>query len=74
MKGSTFKHLPLDFSCLNLEETSWSFNCLWLSSTTVFSRSTFSVYNNEAQRNSFTSQGEQNANLNQIRQQVKRSN
>lgn len=31
-------------SCLNVEEASWSINCLWLSSTTVFSRSTFSVY------------------------------
>jgi len=28
-----------------MEEACWPFHCLWLSSTTVFSRSTFSVYN-----------------------------
>lgn len=35
---------PLYLSCLDLEDAPTSFNCLWLSSTTVFSRSTFSVY------------------------------
>lgn len=36
-------HSPLYLSCLDLADDPASFNCLWLSSTTVFSRSTFSV-------------------------------